>query len=112
MMDEEWRRHRIAWIPWILALVALLGINAVSRDDSRARRNDSVDGVGLSIAAKDVEAAGRVSDPLVFGPPSPPIDTISHDPASKFVNLEAGEDFEPANLRHGVAQGRAPPFDA
>lgn len=106
------RQHRIAWIPWIFALVALFGINAFCRENPRAGRNDTDDGVGLSIVVKDFGTAGRVSDPLVFGPPSAPIDTVSRDPGSKFVEPEARNDFEPANLRRGAVRGRAPPVDA
>jgi hypothetical protein len=106
------RRHRSAWILWVLAVVALFGINAFSRDDSRVRRNEMVDGVGISVAAKDLGTDGRVFDPLVFGPPAPLAGTAGPDPGSKFVELEAGKDFEPASLHHGAARGRAPPVDA
>jgi hypothetical protein len=112
MMNEELRQHRIAWIPWVLAVVALLGINALSRDDSRVRLNETDDGVGISFAAKDLGTIGRVSYPLVFGPPAPLTETVCHDTGSKFVKLEAGKDFDPAGLRHGAARGRAPPVDA
>ena len=54
MFVERLCQRRIAWIPWVLAVVALLGINALCRDDSPVRRNDTVDGVGLSVAAKDL----------------------------------------------------------
>lgn len=108
-MKEETRAHRIAWIPWVLALVALLGLNSVYREDSRVRRNDPIDGIGLSLASQDPEMAGRVSNPLVPGPPAPLIDTTSHDPGETFVKLEAGRIVVLASLRHGAVQGRAPP---
>ena len=112
MFVERLCQRRIAWIPWVLAVVALLGINAPSRDDSPVRRNDTIDGVGLSVAAKDLGTAGRVSDPLIFGPPPQPINTVHLDPGSTFLKLEAGDEFDAAGMRHGVARGRAPPSDA
>jgi hypothetical protein len=111
MMDEELRQHRIAWIPWVLALVALLGANALIRDDCSTRRNDTDDTVGISVAAKDLGSLGRASDPMILGP-SAPIDTVCHDPGSKFVKLETGKDSKPASSRHGASRGRAPPLDA
>jgi len=112
MIEERLCQRRIAWIPWVLAVVALLGINALSGNDSQLGPNDNGDGVGLSVAAKDLWTAGRVSDPLIFGPPPQPINTVHLDPGSTFVKLEAGKNFIPASLRHGVARGRAPPSDA
>ena len=112
MESEPMRQHRIAWIPWILALVALLGINAFVREDFRARRGDADDVVGLSIPAKNLGTTGRFSDPLVFGPPPAPIDTAPRDCVPVFVKLDAGEDFDPASMRRGVARGRAPPLHA
>lgn len=112
MIEERLCQRRIAWIPWVLAVVALLGINALGGEDSPVRRKDTVDGVRLSVAAKDLCSSGRVADPLKFVPPPQPIDTVHLDPGSTFVKLEATKDFILASLRSGVARGRAPPGDA
>jgi hypothetical protein len=111
MMEEECRQHRVAWIPWILALVALLGAHALIRDDCSVRRNETVDGVGISVAAKDLGTVGRASDLLVLGPPAF-TDTSCHDPGSKFVKQETGKGSMPVGSRHGAVRGRAPPLDA
>lgn len=91
--------------------MALLGVNTLFKDDCGLRRNETADGVGISVAAKDLGSVGRATDPMVLGPPAP-IDTARHDPGSKLVKLETDEDSEPANSRHEAARGRAPPLDA
>ena len=110
-MQDESSQHRVAWIPWVLALVALLGVNTLMRDDCGTRRNETFDGVGLSAAAKDPGSVGRSSDLLVVGPPAPK-ESVCDDPESKFLKLETGSSFEPASSHHEAARGRAPPLDA
>jgi hypothetical protein len=111
-MNDESHPQRITWIPWILALVALLGFNAISRDDSLARRSDTVDEAALTFSGKSLETTGRASSPLVLVPPAALSDTLSPNPAAKFVKLDFPADVTPSSWRRGVAQGRAPPVAA
>ncbi len=112
MTEEEKRTPRNAWIPWVLALVALLGLNAICGDYSRTRRDESPDGVGLSLAAKDSATAGRVSDPLMLAPPGPRLEASANLIVVTRFGIMALEERIPATMRRGAMQGRAPPARA
>lgn len=109
MTLEETRTPRNAWIPWVLALVALLGLNAICGDYTRARRDESPDGVGLSLAAKDNGSVGRMVDPVVLAPPGPRLEAPSNVVVAVRMGRIADGDAAPSTLRRGAMQGRAPP---
>jgi hypothetical protein len=110
MRMEVSRQHHIPWIPWILALVALLGVDAISKETSYGKLSDANDGVGLSADARVFGSVGRASDPLVLGPPAPPFDLAMHVSAGMLLKLAPGEEWVPHSLRRGSVWGRAPPF--
>lgn len=105
-----------AWIPWVLALVALFGLNGVCglcRDDSPARRGKGGgDGVVLSLDAKDPDGVGGVSDPLVSGPPVAVGAGAFLSPGAVFVPVESRREVAVAAPRRGAIRGRAPPVVA
>lgn len=109
MRTDEKRPQLDALIPWVFALVALLGLNALCGDYARSRRNEAADGVGLSLECKNLETAGRVSNPLVLDPPSPDFETAKLDPGVPLARPEIVDDVEAATMRRGAVQGRAPP---
>lgn len=109
-------RQPSAWILWVLALVALFGLNGVCglcRDDSPARRGkDSVDGVVLSLDAKDPDGMGGVSEPLGSGPPATVGAGAFLSPEAVFVPVESRREVAEAAPRRGAIRGRAPPVVA
>lgn len=102
----------MTWAPWVIALLALFGLDTPCKSESWTRRNDSIDGVGISLASPDLGSPGRTADPLVFGPPFSRIDTSCRDQNAWFVKLEARGEEKPAAMLRGAMHGRAPPSQA
>lgn len=112
MRIEESRQHHIAWIPWVLALVALLGVDAVGKQTSQGRLNDTADELGMSVCAKAGGTTGRAADPVVLGAPVPLIDTAILNPECTFLKLQTAENLIQESQRQGWVRGRAPPGGA
>lgn len=112
MNAEEMRQHKIAWIPWVLAVIALLGGDIFSRENANLRRTNEADEPGLSVLSKDLGFTRQVSDPSVHGPPAASSGTIACQREAGFLKLATGPDFRPASVRHRAMPGRAPPFAA
>jgi hypothetical protein len=94
-------------IPWVIALVALIGLNAVVPDYSRTRKNDSNGETGLSQPADAPPAPGHISSPLVFLIPH--VTCRAAILVSHVVCLEVFRAERPAALPQGAVHGRAPP---
>jgi hypothetical protein len=102
------RQLRTAWIPWIFALVTLLGVNALVPDHSRLRRSETPDEVGVSRLADPGNSPERSLDPPVFLTPPPAADS---DQFISWSFLHRGNCCETpvADSPAGAPQGRAPP---
>ncbi|MGL5016958.1 MAG: hypothetical protein ACRDBP_02410 [Luteolibacter sp.] len=107
-LPEE-RQPRTAWIPWIFALVTLLGVNALVPDHSRLRRSETPDEIGISQLADPVNPPGRTLDPPVFltAHASPRCGQFSLPSSLLCIGMlhETPAGHSPA----GQPQGRAPP---
>jgi hypothetical protein len=109
MTPSGHRPVRTALIPWVIALVALLGINVLVPDHSRSRRNEASDEIGLSQLPDNALPAGRTSNPLVCHAPGSPewIGFLSFP--WLFLCIEVRRDLPAVESFRGTVQGRAPP---
>lgn len=103
------RTVRAAWILWVLALVALFGLNALAPDHSYSKNGDSSDEIELSQSADDALKPGRIFNPQPFLHPTPTGEIGFLDSSSLFLCIETARQLTAAQSLRGVVQGRAPP---
>ena len=109
MSSSTNRTVRAALIPWVIALVALFGWNALVPDLSNSKKNDSPDEIGLSQIAHNAHATGRTFNPHVFLEPSTSDGIGFLKSSSLFLCIEARRDQPALQSTRGAVQGRAPP---
>jgi hypothetical protein len=96
-----------AMILWAIALVALIGLNAIAPDYLRARKNDSSGGTGISQPLDIQPATGHTVNPLVFQ--SSNQDCLTVILVSRLLAIEHFAENPPSEFSHGAVRGRAPP---
>lgn len=99
--------HAAVMTPWVIVLVALIGLNAFSQEYSRVRRDDSTGKAALTQPVEVANTSGNFSGPLVF--------LTAHSTSyaailvSQVLGLEVSHEEPLAEFPHGAVRGRAPP---
>jgi hypothetical protein len=112
MDSMDHRPLRTAWIPWVIALVALFGVNALIPDQSRSRRNETSEEIGISQLADNAQAPGRITHPLIFLIPDFSGKSGFLSASSSILHIETRRDLPAVQSLEGAVQGRAPPVTA
>lgn len=112
MNSTDNRPVRTALIPWVVALVALLALNALAPDLSLAKKCESSKATGLSQLADSDQTLGRVSSPLLFISPAPSAGIGLLDLSSLLRCSENRRNLPLIRWLEGAVQGRAPPADS
>ncbi len=112
MSLPENKTLRVAVIPWVMAIIALVGLNALASVHRFTKKQESSHESSISEISDDLQTRGRISDPLVFIEPDTEEETkpvvsniliplILPEP----VVIDTG-------FKAGVVRGRAPPAQA
>lgn len=109
MRASEDHLRPAAWIPWVCVLVALVGCHVLQPDLAQARKGRDLEACSLAQVTGDCPGpeaqpqAGPVLVPPVAGGFHPAV------PPSRLLEIEGGGLAAGTAVRHGTAQGRAPP---
>ena len=103
------RSYRAVLIPWVITLVALVGLNALVPNHGRTRKSDSSEIAGLSQLADDARTLARISNlPVFLSPQLTEADwTMSH--TARLLCIETLRQQTPRQARNGAIRERAPP---
>jgi hypothetical protein len=100
---------RTALIPWIIVLVALFGVNALVPDQSRSRRHEASDEIGISQLGDNAQVPGRIYNPPVLMVPDFSNQFGFLGSSSLIDRIETVRDLPMVQSPGGAVQGRAPP---
>ena len=98
-----------ALIPWVFALVALFGCNALAPNPVAVRKGKYQDGSSVSQVATETLPAGGIATPLVFLAPDPADGIKLNGLSSTRLGIENSRNLAVVNVRGGEVRGRAPP---
>ncbi len=112
MTNANHRPYRAVLIPWVITLVALVGLNALAPSNGRTRKNDSSEIAGLSQLADDAQTTARLSNLPVFLAPRLTEADWAISLTSRLLCLETLRQQAPLQARNGAIRGRAPPVRA
>ena len=111
MIASDNRRVPTALIPWVFALVALLGCNAMSPNPVGMRKGKYLEGSSVSQVSGSVLPAGSISTPLVFLETNPSDWIKLNGPSSSRLGINNARTQSVVSGRGGAVQGRAPPVE-
>jgi hypothetical protein len=109
MTTADHRPIRTVLIPWVIALVTLVGWHAFMPDQARVRKTGSSGEMELSQLADDAAPLGRIAAPQVFITFRPTDGTSHLLASSRLVLIENRRDQPAFRSREGAVRGRAPP---
>ncbi|RYD23309.1 MAG: hypothetical protein EOP88_04670 [Verrucomicrobiaceae bacterium] len=109
MSLPEHKTIRTALIPWIVAIVALIGLNALASVHRFTKKDESSHESAISELSDEVVAGIRVSEPLVYIEPAAAEEKPSALVWTPVPHVAAPGVFISTGVRIGGVQGRAPP---
>lgn len=109
MTAPEPRNIRTVLIPWVMALVALFGLNAITTDQFRSRKGEAPEEVGITQLADDASSSGRISNPQIFIIPEGFHEVWLPQQSCFLPRVEIGAKQPTVAGLRGAVQGRAPP---
>lgn len=109
MTHVDHRSVRAVLIPWVIALVTLIGLNALVSDHARIRKSQSSGELELSQLADDLRPLGRVSGGQDFSVPDSTDLTGAPGFSSRLVLMDPRREHRLPRFENGAIRGRAPP---
>lgn len=109
MNASEERFHPSALIPWVFALVALIGCNALLPNLAQARKGRDLDGCSLTQVTGEAPAPGAHSQPGLALAPGGSGSYKPTAPPASLLELDLREFAPVVSNARGISRGRAPP---
>ncbi len=109
MTDFDLRTLRSKLPPWVILLVGLFALNAVTPAQSRARKAESPGEAGISQKVEHSQAEGRATDAVDCLPPSAEALTGLPGSPSQIPRVVIPGEQPTLPSTDGAIQGRAPP---
>lgn len=109
MNSSEERFHPSALIPWVFALVALIGCNALLPNVAQSRKGRDLDVCSLTQATGDNTAPGSQSQPGMLLAPGGTCGFKLTAPPSRRLEIDPREAPRAVSNGRGTTRGRAPP---
>lgn len=112
MTDFDLRTFRSKLPPWVILLIGLFALNAVTPAQSRARKAESPGEVGLSQKVEQAQSEGRATDPVEYLASAPLELVVLPGSSSRIPRVEFPGEVPLLPTPQGEVQGRAPPMQA
>jgi hypothetical protein len=96
-------------IPWVIALVAFVGLSALLPGHRANKREESSHDSGISATSDDVAMRGRSADPVVYLEPISDEEIKASKSFSVIPWIEVHSHLIATDCVAGAVQGRAPP---
>jgi len=109
MSTFDHRPFNTVLIPWVIALVTLIGLTALVPDQARVRKIGSSGELELSQLADDATPVGRTSSSQVFLAPHLKDVTGALCTSSGLILIEQHQGQTVFRSKEGAIRGRAPP---
>lgn len=110
MTTVDHRSYHSVLIPWVIALVTLIGWNAsFILDHTRVKKAFSSGKIELSQLVDDTKPSGRISTPQISLASQPTNETNLLGASSRLVLIEKRGDQSALRSSKGVIKSRAPP---
>lgn len=110
MPPSETRFIHATMIPWVLALVALVGLSALLPGQRISKRQETSHDSGISSLSDDVQMRGRSADPVVFLEPAVGEEIRAGSSFTWIPRILARHSQPTTDCFVGAVQGRAPPL--
>jgi hypothetical protein len=112
MTDFDLRTFRSKLPPWVILLIGLFALNAVTPAQSRARKAESPGEAGISQKVEHSQAEGRATDSVDCLPPSSVVVTGLLGAPSRIPRVEVPGEQPSRSSPDGAVRGRAPPVQS
>ncbi|OYV00052.1 MAG: hypothetical protein CFE26_24580 [Verrucomicrobiales bacterium VVV1] len=112
MTDFDLRTFRSKLPPWVILLIGLFALNAVTPAQSRARKAESPGEAGISQKVEHSQAEGRATDTVDCLPPSAEALTGLTGSPSRIPRVVVPGEKPTLSSPDGAVRGRAPPAKA
>ncbi|GAA5115635.1 hypothetical protein JIN84_20135 [Luteolibacter yonseiensis] len=109
MSHSENKLLHATMIPWVIALVAFVGLGALLPGQRAGKRQETSHDSGISALSDDVQLRGRPVEPVAYLEPSA-ADDIKASPVFSWIpRIEARFTRPTGDPVDGAVRGRAPP---
>lgn len=109
MSLPENKTIRLAVIPWIMAIIALIGLSALASVHRFTKKLESSQESAISELSDEAQPGGRVSGPLVLIEPATEEVTIPAVTYTLVPHIVPPSVLIVPDFKAGKIQGRAPP---
>lgn len=101
---------RVAMIPWVMAIIALIGLNALASVHRFTKKQESGHESAISELSDEAQTRGRMADPLVYIEPTTATEGKPAGPGTHVPHVDPHAGVIDSDFKGGRVRGRAPPL--